>query len=333
MSNNTARLHGYINIDEATAQRLFSSFQPKTKIASIQLIPEGLSTTNYIVHLKNCPKKYLLKIYPEGGGNCKLEVASYRYAMERVNVPTLHFFDEGMTLFDRPYLIMDYIDGTSLNKYIINHKKFPEKIAYSIGKNLSLLHSRQYDNMALLDSELNIEKILLPIGQLYEHYFNGIAGSHIVDVIKEDVLQLISENKSMINRLESMFVFSHGDFSPSNILIDGEEKVWFIDFEYSLAAPIYYDIGKFFRDSNHLNQYRNSSVYDSFIQGYNPQATQPISNEWIKLARLMDITSMLALISREKVPEGWVKAIEEAIKQTMKILRDEENCGFQLEIK
>lgn len=51
-------------------------------------------------------------------------------------------------------------------------------------------------------------------------------------------------------------LFPHGDFNPNNILIDNVgNRVWFIDFEYSLSAPIYYDIGKIFRENGDMDQY------------------------------------------------------------------------------
>lgn len=322
MSNKNVRLYDYINIDEKTAQKLFSQYDTKAEVVGLQLIPEGLSTSNYIINIKNTTKKFLLKIYPEGGGNSALEVASYIYAKQHVNVPNIYFFDNSEKVYDRPYIIMDYIDGISLKKYVIKNKKFPEKIAYNIGGNLALLHNRKYGNRALLDEDLNIKKILPPVSTLYEKYLNGIAGTHIRSEIKNNVLKFITENKDMLKKLDSIYVYSHGDFNSSNILIDNKENVWFIDFEYSLSAPIYLDIGKFFRD-NDMNKYRGKNIYDSFISGYNALAKHPASNDWIKLARLIDMGGMLALINKKSVPDGWVKEIEDSIIHTIRILKNE----------
>jgi len=323
VTNKNVRLYDYINIDKKTAQKLFSEYDKKAEVAHFQLIPEGLSTSNYIITIKNTTKKYLLKIYPEGGGNSRIEVSSYRYAKEHINVPNIHFFDDSKKVCSRPFVIMDYIDGVNLKKYIINNKRFPEKIAYNIGGNLALLHSREYEHRALLNEDLDIEKILIPISKVQENHLNGIPGTHIRNEIKEDVLQFISENKEMLKKLESGFVYSHGDFNLSNILIDNKETAWFIDFEYSLSAPVYYDMGKFFRDSDDMNKYREKNIYDNFISGYNSSAKYPVSNDWIKLSKLMDITGMLGLINKKDVPNNWVIEIEEAIIRAMRILKNE----------
>ena len=112
--------------------------------------------------------------------------------------------------------------------------------------------------------------------------------------------------------------------NSTNILIDSKEKAWFIDFEYSLSAPIYYDIGKFFSDSVDMDKYRGKHTYDNFINGYNAWAKHPAPADWIKLARLMDITGMLALINKKSVLDGWVNGIEDAIIHTMSVLKNEE---------
>jgi tRNA A-37 threonylcarbamoyl transferase component Bud32 len=315
------RLNNHVVIDKKTAQKLFSIYNPKAEVVHLQLIPEGMSTSNYIIHLQNTPLKYLLKIYPENGGNSAVEVASYQYAKQYVNVPQIHLFNRNKKVFYRPYLIMDYVDGMSLSAYVNHHRRFPDKIAYNIGSKLALLHHREYETMALLNENLDIQKALLPIAILHEYYLNGIAGSHISSAVKDDVLKFISANKEMLKRLELIFVFSHGDFGPQNILIDNQDNVWFIDFEYSLAAPIYYDIGKFFRSRESMNPYMVPSTYENFISGYNAVAKHPVPDDWIKLALLIDITSMLALINKAKIPDGWAEEIEEEIIQTMRILK------------
>lgn len=324
MESKNVRLYDYISIDKNTVQKLFSEYDSKIEVKNIKLIPEGLSTSNYIVEIKNSTKKFLLKIYPEGGGNSEVEVSSYLYAKQYVNVPTIYLFDDSKKIYNKPYVIMEYINGISLKEYVINNKKFPVKIAYDIGSKLAIIHRREYKNMGLLNKDLDIKKTLLPVNILHEHYLNGVAGTHINSKIKYELLEFIATNKALLKELEASFVYSHGDFSSSNILINAiDNTVWFIDFEYSLSAPIYYDIGKFFRDNVLMDKYRNKKTYDNFISGYNAHAKNKVSKDWIKLAKLIDITGMLALINRKNPPNEWVKEIENAIIWSMRILKNE----------
>ncbi|WP_425448808.1 aminoglycoside phosphotransferase family protein [Dethiothermospora halolimnae] len=322
MSNKNSRLYNYIDIDVTTAQKLLAEYDKSIEIDKLELIPQGMSTSNYIVYTKDSQIKYLLKIYPESGGNSQIEVSSYRYAKEYINVPNIYFFDDRKTVYNRAYVIMDYIDGITLKKYIIKNKKFPKDIVYDIASSLASLHNREYESRGLLNKNLNIQEILPPIKTLYKKNLNSFAGDHINSEIKKDILDFIEENQDMLKKMDSQFVYSHGDFHPSNILIDNSDTPWFIDFEYSLSSSRYLDIGKFFRDRPAIDKYRTQDVYDNFFKGYNSSAKQPLSSDWIKLARLIDIVAMLGLINKKKVPDKWVKEIEESIIKTMGILKD-----------
>jgi len=322
MGNKNVRLYDYISIDQKTVQKIFSEYDSEIEVVNLKLIPEGMSTSNYIIDIKNSSKKYLLKIYPEGGGNSAIEVASYSYAKQYVNVPNIHLFDDSKKVYNNPYLIMDYIDGISLKEYIIKNKKFTDEMAYDIGGKLALLHRREYKNRGLLDENLEIIKKLPLITDLHEQLLNGMPGTHINTKNKNQLLKFIDSNRDLLKKLETTYVYSHGDFYPANILVDSKDNsIWFIDFEYSLSAPIYYDIGKFFRDRTSIDKYIEKSTYDNFIRGYNEHAKNRVSNDWIKLARLTDMTGMLALINKVNPPIEWVKEIENALMRSLSIFR------------
>ncbi|MGG7162350.1 phosphotransferase [Clostridium ihumii] len=311
---NNSRLFNFINIDLKLAQQLFSSYDEDLKLKNLTLIEDGLSTSNYIVALKNCNKKYLLKLYPNNGGNSEVEFSSYKYASQYVNVPKIHVFDNSKKLIKSDYMIIDYISSITLKEYILKNKEFPTKFAYAIGKSLALLHNKSYSSMCLIDNNLDTKKVLLPISMLNKHYLTGFAGKHINESLKCDINKCILSNKNLLNKLNNNFVYSHGDFNSNNILINTlDNSVWFIDFEYSLAAPIYYDIGKFFRENVFLDKYRTNDVYLSFYNGYNSHAKIKLDDEWIKLSKLMDISTMLALINNENPPKDWVEDIEISI--------------------
>lgn len=61
-----------------------------------------------------------------------------------------------------------------------------------------------------------------------------------------------------------------------------------------------------------------------FISGYNASAKHPVSDDWIKLTRLMDMTSLLHLLNYESVIKCWATDIEDEINHTMRVLRNED---------
>jgi tRNA A-37 threonylcarbamoyl transferase component Bud32 len=321
MGNNDIRLHDHVEINRETAQSLFYEYDRRIEIENISLIPEGMSTSNYIVNIKGSKKKFLLKIYPEAGGNSAREIASYNYAKQYVNVPCIHLFGNCKDIYCKPFLIMDFIEGKNLKKHIIDNRVFPKKMAYEIGSSLALMHRRRYEKMALLDEKLEVEKVLIPVTALHQHHLSGFAGEHIGNQLRDEILDFVHSNGEMLRELELSAAFSHGDFIPSNILVDFDEKVWFIDFEYSMSAPIYMDIGKFFRDRAGMDEYIGKQIYENFYLGYNSQAENKLTDDWIKLSRLMDMVGMLSLIDRSNAPSGWIQEIKEALRHSLDIIR------------
>jgi aminoglycoside phosphotransferase (APT) family kinase protein len=324
MSTQPVRLFEHTNIDRNAIERLFAKLDSTAKVSDTQLIAEGGSTTNYAVRL-SCGKQFLLKLYPENGGNGAREMAAYRYASAFVRVPQVYVFDDSREVIGSPYAILEFIEGVGLKQYITDRSCFPEELAGSIGRSLARLHGRAYGCMAALDGSLCVAQKLLPITSLHEYYLNGPQGKLLDRQVCGDVLGFLAEHRDMLARLEQHTVFCHGDFSLGNMIIDRLGEVWFIDFEYSLAAPPYSDIGRFFRDQPALQSVLNEGVLAAFIEGYNACAGRKLDADWYKLARLMDMTALLHLLSFESAAAAWAKDIEEEIGHTMRVLRGVES--------
>jgi tRNA A-37 threonylcarbamoyl transferase component Bud32 len=320
LSDQTIRLFAHADIDMKSAQSIFRQLDGKAVLSSLQRITEGGSTSNYILSLKDNDRKFLLKLYPEDGGNGALEVAAYRYAMQYARVPEVFLFDDSLSVFHRPYAIIQFIEGIGLAKYITEHKRFPESMARSIGSKLALLHGREYSCMSLLDASLKVHKELIPVSALHVYYLNGKPGSLVDTELRDDILGFIQNYPGFLERLAEHAVFCHGDFSPGNMIIDDCGEVWFIDFEYCLAAPVYYDIGKFFRDRPGVSEWFTEGVYCSFIGGYNEHTKQQLREDWYKLSRLMDMTSLLHLLNFDNAI-CWLQEIVEQIGHSMRLLR------------
>jgi hypothetical protein len=58
-----------------------------------------------------------------------------------------------------------------------------------------------------------------------------------------------------------------------------------------------------------------------FSSGYNAYSKNRVSNDWIKLEKLMDIIGILALISKENPNRKWIIEIEDAMEHSIRILK------------
>lgn len=139
------------------------------------------------------------------------------------------------------------------------------------------------------------------------------------EIVKRDLEYFIDANRYLIEQISEKNVFCHGDFIPSNILIDLYDTPWLIDFEYCFSVPCYYDIGKLFRTRENYSEYIDDKIKREFTKGYNTMSYRTLPKNWYKLSKIADIVVMLALINREDIPSDWIDGIEEEIIMTMKL--------------
>jgi tRNA A-37 threonylcarbamoyl transferase component Bud32 len=314
------RLFEFQTLAYNTLESLVKAFNQKAIINSIAPLTRGMSTSNYVVHLENNTKKYVLRIYPLNNDHSQLEVAAYNYAKAMIRVPEIYFFDNSKHIIPNPYIIMEFIEGLTLGEFITENNGFPNSVVHSISGSLALLHQTEYTHMALLDENLRIKENFEPITSQYHTLFNGFAGAHIKPSTKEKFLHFINCNAELVKQVASKHVFSHGDFIFSNIIVTPSLQTCFIDYEYCFSAPIFYDIGKFFRTRTNVERYIGTETISAFFEGYNNKAKEPLPKEWYIYSKIADVATMLHLINKSIIPEGWGLAIDSEIEKTLDLL-------------
>jgi len=317
MSQNNDRLFDFESVDTEDINAIFSKYNNELLIQNIVPITAGMSTSNYMIEASN--KKYLLKVYPKNNDHSDIEIAAYKHAHNIIKVPKVLHFDNSKAIIDNTYAIFQYIDGLTLREYVSKNKGFSNNVPYKIGSMLALLHRKEYTYTALLDVDLCIKKHLTQFENQYEFLLDGMPGKHLNEIVKQDLGHFIDANRHLIERISEKNVFCHGDFIPSNILIDVYDTPWFIDFEYCFSVPCYYDIGKLFRTRENYSQYIDDKIKSDFAKGYNAMSQRTLPKDWYKLSKIADIVVMLALINRENIPRDWIEGIEEEIIKTISL--------------
>lgn len=317
MSQNNQRLFEFKSVDTEHIHAIFSKYNNQLLIQNIAPITMGMSTSNYMVKAGN--KKYLLKVYPKNNDHSHIEIAAYKYAHNIIKVPEVLHFDNSKTIIDNTYAIFQYIVGFTLREYVGRNKGFSNNVVYKIGSMLGLLHGKEYACTALLNADLCIRNQKTQFEDQYDLFLNGLPGKHLNETVKRALEHFITANGQLIERISEKNVFCHGDFIPSNILIDVYDTPWFIDFEYCFSVPCYYDIGKFFRTRENYSEYIDDKIKRDFAQGYNAMSQRTLPDDWYKQSKIADIAVMLALINRENAPSDWIKEIEEEIMATLNL--------------
>lgn len=318
MSRNDQRLFDLKSISIETAQHIFSRHFCRGHIAHIEAITAGASTSNYKV-TKEDGTSFLLRVYPEDNDHSAMEVSAYSYLKNLINVPEILVYDNSRIDLPLSCVLMQFIEGITLREYILLKGFVGKGISSSIGESLGLIHRREFPAMAILGPDFNVQKPLGSLRGSFEQYLNGIPGMYLSDEVKRKVFLLVNSSEELFARTDCEFVLSHGDFNFQNILIDKDESPWIVDFEYCFSAPRYYDIGKFFRSGG--IGIDKSSLAEGFVSGYNCVSSYRLPDDWLKLAKLIEIQAMLALINREKLPDGWIESIEEEMTRNIQIVQ------------
>lgn len=316
MSEENERLFPYEDVSDERIKKIFFAYD---NILTDEIIPvnTGRNTSNYKIQTR--ARDYLLKIYPESNDHSEIEIALYRYASSIIQVPEIYLCDDSKKIIRNTYAIMQYVGSISLRDYIVRKQRISNSHMFKIGKMLAILHEKKFPCTAFVDANLYVKEEIMPIEKQYEYYLNGWAGIHLDEKLKKRLTAFIDKNASEIQQISSEIVLCHGDFIPSNILIDSFETPWFIDFEYSLAASKYCDIGKFFRTRDNFSEYIHEATIKAFSEGYNETSTHPLPDNWYRLSKIADIVSMLSFINRQEIPTDWITDIEEEIEMTMTI--------------
>ena len=175
---------------------------------------------------------------------------------------------------------------------------------------LGVIHSKSYPHDALLDAALEAQKPLPGTQETILNLLHGNAGAYLKPQTREALMKFLKAYAALFDQIDAKHVLCHGDFNFGNIMVSGT-LVHFIDFEFAHAGPIYQDIGQFFRRKGaDLQALIDDGIYKSFADGYDAFSCSPLPPDWLQLARLCDISSMLRLINRENVPNAWVADIE-----------------------
>lgn len=314
MENTNDRVNKIIRIDKNIGNKLIKSYRPDYNVEKIERFTDGKSTSNYKVWIKGLNLVLVIRIYPQNNKVCQKEVIIYNKVKDYLPVPKIYYTNSDKQIISNAYSIVEYLDGITLDRYIEINNKFPESLAKDIGEKLALLHQTEFKNEGLLDENLNLSEGLPPILDWYEYFLSGIAGKRIGTGLRKKISNYIDNNYELLLEMTSKFVLTHGDFRPENLMIKEDRLVGILDWEFSLAAPRYFDIGQFFRNEKYLLV----KVEDNFIEGYNSVAKDPLPDNWGKLSKTMDLATMLSFISsqeeRVKLYSNMIILINETVK-------------------
>ena len=210
--------------------------------------------------MKSQNKDVILKIqYLPSRTSIKDESDRLIWLQDKINSPKVYYWSEKN---EYKYLIMEYKNGVPAFKY--------DNIGYRLGKELKRIHSINIEECKFKNNLP--EKLLHNCLEKIEAIFPEIQKKYKSDTLK-DIVKFLNEN------IPKDRVFTHGDYSLPNILIDNETYN-FIDLGDANISTKYFDFYYFFRS---LKINKKEYMFDDFLKGYGIKAINYTYLKWMDI--------------------------------------------------
>ena len=254
---------------------LVAGYLQGRKVESVQLMPLGKSNTNYRLHLTG-GEVCVLRLHNPGSDaereNCILNLAG-----ETVPVPTVLACGSGWSIYS-------FVEGTPL-------ADAPECVR-AAAEALARLSSIRFSSSGWIQAD----------GSVAPFEF-GDGKSFVMSMLdRGDVCgRLGSQTVAALRRIDAAQQpdageprLVHGDFNPTNILVDRDQRVvtGILDWEFAHAGSPYMDIGNLLRHSD--------SQYHSEIEAGLVAGGMNVPPDWRRRAELVDLSSHLEFLTTQR---------------------------------
>ncbi|MDU1412680.1 MAG: aminoglycoside phosphotransferase family protein [Clostridium sp.] len=288
MDNLWERSIPFYNIGVEEIRDIFTQYDKHFEILNYFPINIGCRNSNYKVHTNK--GYFLLRICPLNDISYKKEKIISESFYEYLNIPKLLFVSKNNST-QRICLIYEYIHGQSMQAMLIQRDKLEDSIISQVAESCSYIHNYDIADKDVFDNDYP------PFLTWYDLFLEKeIVTDRIGKDIKERVKMLISDKEKDLYEIDKYTSFTHSDFRPANMLIDKNNIVWIVDWEFSSFGHSLGDIGQFFRYENNFN-YKQIRM---FQDAYNNSSNKSLPSDWYELSKLRDLVNPLQMLGAKE---------------------------------
>jgi aminoglycoside phosphotransferase (APT) family kinase protein len=285
--------------DHVIKQMLKAALLCRTDYAYEQ-ISGGCVNLNYKISFADDSKPLLLRIYIRDPDSAYRE-QKIAQLLERYYdvVPVAKIFFIGDCEGYR-YALVEYVFGVSLRDLLLHYDSTEwVDLVYASGKMLSMLGKIEFPAAGFFDKDLHVVTPFAS-GSIQDQIHTLLSAPPILTFLNheqiEKIRQIFLHHADLMPDL-SYHHLVHGDFDPSNILVEKKDDRWCIaallDWEFAFSGSYLWDVSNMLRYA-----YRIPAAYkDAFLKGLR-DAGVILPLNWEKTINLLNLVSLLDAVAR-----------------------------------
>jgi aminoglycoside phosphotransferase (APT) family kinase protein len=301
-------------------RRLVAPAFPNETVNDFEELTGGLCNKNLKVNFTR-RDPVVLRLYQRHPQVAETELALLRRLRGSLPVPEV-FYVGSDEVSGNPYALIEYVTGITFQTLKQNND-LPaiQQASYSSGKVLAAIGQYTFPSSGPLLFGL---KVGAP-------YFGGVnPAPHILDqcLLSED-FQRRTTAELRVSLHDFIWSWSkrladfdgdcqlvHSDFGPRNILVREIQSRWqvvaVLDWEFAFSGSPLIDVGHFLRYEKQTRPLREPHFSAGFLEhgGKLPE-------DWWQLGRVIDLTALCDLLTRENLPDELASEVLDLIHATL----------------
>lgn len=280
----------FVKLDRDAVSRLVHRCDRRLTVEVIIPIREGCRGSTYCVQVAG-GTRFLLKLFPTEGEPCAGERQLQRLLQGEMPIPELYFTGNDEILHGS-FGLYEFICGVSLRDALQSGVRPGDELVECLGRVAAFIHRHTYSTVGFLDADLNVKQQLPPTTEWYSLFLGSRATARLGPELTTAIREIVEAGRLEIEVLDRCPTLVHGDFRPTNIIVDNQRLTGIVDWEFAMAGHPLSDVAQFFRYDEDFGERERRT----FERGYRSVPGMQLPPEWERIGRLRDLANLLQMI-------------------------------------
>jgi aminoglycoside phosphotransferase (APT) family kinase protein len=307
----------------ATAlERMVKAAIPDSAVLEVQPLTGGYRNSNFAVRLGSTPDRFVLRIYEHDPSLCQKEIDLMHLVGGSVPVPEIiHAEPLGVDELP-PFAFVRFVEGVTFRE--LRRSGDTEAIAqaaHSIGETLAEIGRITFPKSGWLGPGPTVTAPLLEGADPMPRFVDLCLASanlqaRMTEELRGRTHELVRAWAPRLASLDAEARLVHSDFGTRNLMVRCIGGRWsltaVLDWEFAISSTPLVDLANFLR-------YERASrplAEPAFSNGY-LQAGGTLPADWRRIARIVDLTALCEILTRDDLPDTVVPEIVELVRATV----------------